>query len=116
MDGSARDGVAVAQRAAGRGEVGGADRSRTSRGTDSAKLRRQEHPDLALRTRASAARTRRWRRQSQIARPRHDLFDGRFDEGTWGRAVKSFLLSGGRVIDPANDVDRTADVLVIDGS
>jgi dihydroorotase len=29
--------------------------------------------------------------------------------------VKSFLLSGGRVIDPANDLDGVADVLVIDG-
>src|ERR1700737_923682 len=30
--------------------------------------------------------------------------------------MKSFLLSGGRVIDPVNDLDGPAEVLVVDGS
>src|SRR3984957_3931996 len=115
MDRPARDGDDLASRASRGGKTGGADRSRTSRRSDSAELRRQEYPDLAQRARARAPRHGRQRSQSQIARPRNDLFNRRTDERTRGGALTSLLLRGGRVIDPASAIDGDHDVLVRDG-
>src|ERR1700722_3796034 len=115
MDRPARDGDDLASRASRGGKTGGADRSRTSRRSDSAELRRQEYPDLAQRARARAPRHGRQRSESQIPRPRDDLFNRRTDERTRGGALNSILLRGGRVIDPASAIDGDHDVLVRDG-
>src|SRR5258708_10351466 len=114
MDRAARDGDDLAARASGLSEIGGVDRSRASRAPDSAKLRRQEYPDLAHRTRAGAPGRGRQRSESQIARPRNDLFNRRTDERTRGGALNAILLKGGRVIDPANALDGEYDVLLRD--
>src|ERR1019366_8010089 len=103
----------MAARASGCGQTGGLDRSRASRRADSAKLCRQEHPNLARRARAGAPRHDR--RGEQIARSRNDLFNRRTAERTRGGALNSILFRGGRVIDPASALDGQYDLLVRDG-
>src|ERR1019366_3717031 len=103
----------MAARASGCGQTGGLDRSRASRRPDSAKLCRQEYPDLARRARAGAPR--HGRHGEQIARSRNDLFNRRTAERTRGGALNSILFRGGRVIDPANALDGQYDLLVRDG-
>src|SRR5260221_2847780 len=115
MDRAACDGDDLAARPSWRGQAGGVDRSRAPGAPDSAKLCRQEYSDLAHRTRAGAPGRGRQRSESQIARPRHDLFNRRTDERTRGGALNAILLKGGRVIDPANALDGENDVLLRDG-
>src|SRR5271168_4453275 len=116
MDRATRDGDDLAARPPSRGQTGGVDRSRTSRCPHSAELRRQEHPDLAHRTCASAARRGRRGSERQIARSRDDLFNRRTAERIRGGALSSILLRGGRLIDPASGLDGQYDVLVRNGS
>src|SRR5690242_17485917 len=116
MDRAARDGPGVAEGAPCVGQTGGADRSGPSCGTDSPELRRQEYPDLALRARAGAPRDSRRRPPSEAAGPRNRLFAGRFDEAVGECSVNTLLISGGRVIDPANGIDGAYDLLVVEGS
>jgi dihydroorotase len=41
--------------------------------------------------------------------------DWTFDIGHWSKATVGLLIRGGRVIDPAQNLDREADVLIVDG-
>src|ERR1700735_5088518 len=115
MDRAARDGDDLAARASSGGQAGGVNRSRSSCTPDSAKLRWQEYPGLTHRGGPGAPRHRRERSESQIARPRNDLFHRGTDERTRGGALNSILLRGGRVIDPAYGLDGEYDVLLRDG-
>ena len=74
---------------------------------DSAELCRQEYPDLRAATACRCASPSGRRiRQTQIARSRDDLLDRRIAQGTRGGALNPIVLSGGRVIDPANATRR----------
>ena len=53
--------------------------------------------------------------RAKTARPRRHLLDGRIAQGSRGRRMSRLLLRGGRVIDPAREIDETCDLLVSDG-
>src|SRR5258708_31038125 len=118
MDRAARDDRALAARPSGRGQARGADRPRPSRRSDSAQLRRQEHSHRARGARPGASRGARGRypRPRPDARPRRHLLDGRIVQGRRGRRMSRILLRGGRLIDPAREIDETCDLLVAEGS
>src|SRR3984893_3386276 len=117
MDRAARDDRAMAARPSGRGQARGADRPRPSRGPDSSELRWQEHSDRARRARPGSPRPapRRCRGPRQGAGPGRHLLDGRVAQGRRGRRMSRILLRGGRLIDPAREIDETRDVLIAEG-